>query len=65
VNESPPYGYTMKEWDVMKPGWEKRVGEVALEKRKKFREWQKKYIEANPEAAQKMADDNEPDNKGN
>jgi hypothetical protein len=59
VNESPPYGYTMKEWEAMKPAWERHVEEAEARKEKKFREWQEAYLEANPELAQKK-----PNNRG-
>jgi hypothetical protein len=56
INESPPYGYTMKEWEAMKPGWEKRRHEAEAKKEKKFIEWQNEYLKKNPEAAQKTAE---------
>lgn len=65
MNESPPYGHTMNEWEAIKPGWEKRTRDATARKWKKFKEWQDDYLEANPKAAQKIAEDHGSGDEGN
>ncbi len=56
IREHPPYGYTKKEWEKLKPKWEEKSAKALKEKYQKHKQFQREYDEKvwaikNPEAA--------------
>ncbi len=51
IRERAPYGYTMEQWEKMRPEWEKKMYETIAEKREKFKAFQQSYIESHEEMA--------------
>lgn len=51
IREHPPYGYTLKEWKSLKPGWEKLLNEKNASKHYNFKKFQEKYLEEHPALA--------------
>ncbi len=49
IREHAPYGYTDEQWKKMKPGWEKKMEKVRVEKERTFKEYQKHYELLHPE----------------
>jgi hypothetical protein len=54
IRERAPYGYTMEQWQKMKPEWEAKVQKGEVEKLKKHKAFQESYLEENPEIAAKI-----------
>ena len=51
IREHPPYGYTIKEWKSLKPGWENLLKEKNASKHEDFKKFQEKYLEGHPALA--------------
>lgn len=51
IREHPPYGYAIKEWKRLKPGWEKLLSEKNASKHEGFKKFQEKYLEDHPALA--------------
>lgn len=51
IRERAPYGYTMEQWEKLRPEWESKMGRVAVEKREKFKEFQNVYLQSHEEMA--------------
>ncbi len=54
IREHPPYGYTMEEWQKMKPEYEKNKALGEAKKAENFRKFQEDYLEAHPELAKEL-----------
>lgn len=51
IRERAPYGYTMEQWQKMKPEWKEKMKNSEIAKREKFRNFQEAYLDSNPAAA--------------
>ncbi len=51
IRERAPYGYTMEQWQKMKPDWEIKMVEGEAAKKAKFKAFQESYLDSNPDAA--------------
>lgn len=63
IRESAPYGYSREEWRKFRPEYEKKMAELDVEKKAKFRDWQETYLEGNPEIAPKIVEGYQPKGK--
>jgi hypothetical protein len=55
IRERAPYGYTMEQWQKMKPEWQEKLKKGNLEKVAKHHAFQQSYLEAqDPEIARKI-----------
>ena len=55
IRERAPYGYTMEQWQKMKPDWERKMVEGEAAKKVKFKNFQEAYLDANSDAAAVVA----------
>ncbi len=52
VKEHSPYGYTLQEWEGMKPEWEEKVKKYTKKKERIQKQFQESYLNEHPELAE-------------